>query len=73
MIQGARSGGGCVLVHCYFGASRSASIIAAFLIRNGDMRSREAIDFLQKLRPGVCPNDGFLRQLQDYETHLCKQ
>ena len=58
---------GSVLVHCYFGASRSASIVIGYLMKTERMRYSEALEYLQILRPEVFPNDGFCQQLKDYE------
>ena len=70
-IDNARSSpGGCVLVHCYYGASRSASIVLAYLMRTERMRYREALAYLQMIRPEVYPNDGFDKQLREYEQKL---
>jgi hypothetical protein len=64
------SQGGCVLVHCYYGASRSAALVIAYLMRTERMRYREALAYLQMLRPEVYPNDGFDKQLREYEQRL---
>ena len=61
---------GCVLVHCYVGASRSASIVIGYLMKTERMRYREALAYLQMIRPEVYPNDGFEKQLKEYEQKL---
>ena len=58
---------GCVLVHCYYGNSRSASLVIGYLMLAERMRYVDALHYLQLLRPGVRPNDGFQRQLKHYE------
>lgn len=61
-----------VLVHCYAGVSRSTTICVAYLMRMERMAYKEAIDWVQKCRPVVAPNLGFLGQLLDYERSLQK-
>ena len=58
---------GNMLVHCRHGQSRSATIIAAYLIKNNNMTPQNAIQFLQKKRPQVGPNQGFMDQLKQFE------
>ncbi len=56
-----------VLVHCNQGRSRSATIVAAYLISTGLCCSADdAFKLLKSRRPCVNPNDGFKRQLQDW-------
>lgn len=56
-----------VLVHCNQGRSRSATIVAAYLISTGQCSSADdAFQFLKIRRPCVNPNHGFQRQLQDW-------
>lgn len=55
---------GPVLVHCWAGISRSATIVVAYLMRKREMNYKEAIQFVQKRRSFICPNDGFLDQLK---------
>jgi len=56
-----------ILVHCAAGVSRSASIVIAYLIRYKKMRFIKAHDFLEKCRPVIDPNAGFISQLNEYE------
>ena len=58
---------GTVLVHCYYGNSRSASVVIGYLMKTERMKFKEALEYLQMLRPGVNPNDGFEKQLKEYE------
>jgi protein-tyrosine phosphatase len=55
-----------VLVFCAAGRSRSATIVAAFLIQEKQMSLDEALMTINKARP-VRPNEGFLRQLEIWE------
>jgi len=57
---------GAVLVHCYAGISRSATIVIAYLMIKRGMVYEEAIRFVQKKRSFICPNKGFLKELEKY-------
>ena len=61
---------GGVLVHCYAGQSRSASFVIAYLMAEEGLSLAEAWTAVRKARPCVQPNQGFLRQLADYEQAL---
>ena len=69
-IQNAVSKKGVVLVHCYYGASRSASVVIGYLIKHERMRYHEALGYLQILRPETHPNDGFQKQLRQFELQV---
>ena len=58
-----------VLVHCYAGQSRSATIVAAYLIHKYDITFTEA---LQKIRQHryINPNGGFRQQLYDFQVKV---
>lgn len=49
------------------GVSRSASIVIAYLMRYKGISYEEARKLLEKARPQIRPNDGFVRQLKLYE------
>jgi len=57
-----------VVVHCFMGVSRSATLVAAYLIGTSETRLtvKQAIQMLQKKRSVVNPNDGFVRQLKAF-------
>lgn len=63
---------GNVLVHCRQGVSRSAAIVAAYLIRYRGMSLSSALAFLRKRRPVVRPNEAFLAQLERYEADVAE-
>ena len=69
-IQDALSIGGTVLVHCFQGVSRSASIILGYLITYNDLNFAQAFRFLKERRSQINPNYGFLHQLRNYATRL---
>lgn len=53
-----------VLVHCQAGMSRSASIVAAYLMYSKKMTVEEALETIRRVRPDTQPNDGFMMQLE---------
>ncbi len=59
-----------VLVHCMAGASRSATIVIAYIMWDKKMPYKEALDFVSKKRVCVFPNNGFREQLQTFEKLL---
>ncbi|KAF5322269.1 hypothetical protein D9619_000122 [Psilocybe cf. subviscida] len=62
-IEDALSRGGRVLVHCVMGISRSATVVAAFLMKTQKLSPSAAIKRLKYIRPQVHPNYGFIKQL----------
>ncbi|KAI4550170.1 hypothetical protein MJT46_018896 [Ovis ammon polii x Ovis aries] len=63
---------GRVLVHCAMGVSRSATVVLAFLMICENMTLVEAIQTVQARRD-ICPNSGFLRQLQVLDNRLGRE
>ena len=59
-----------ILVHCMVGASRSATIVIAYLMWTKKLKFDEAFDFVRSKRQIVCPNDGFQSQLKLFEKLL---
>ncbi len=68
IATGRKAGG--VLVHCYAGQSRSASFVIAYLVAKEGMSLPEAWATVRKARPCVQPNQGFLRQLAEFEQSV---
>ncbi|XP_022667505.1 dual specificity protein phosphatase 15-like [Varroa destructor] len=66
-IHTARVNGGNVLVHCLAGASRSVTIAVAYIMAVTSLNSREALRAVRGARDIACPNDGFQKQLHDFE------
>ena len=71
-IDEAREKGG-VLVHCHAGASRSATIVIAYLMTKFGYSLDDSLNFTVLRRPIVSPNYSFLQQLVDYENDLLPQ
>ena len=69
-IAGACAEGGVVLVHCQMGRSRSATLLAAYLMAEHGMAWRAALEAVRCARPSVAPNSGFLRRLRVYEEAI---
>eukprot|EP00698_Gefionella_okellyi_P002967 TRINITY_DN12806_c0_g1_i1.p1 TRINITY_DN12806_c0_g1~~TRINITY_DN12806_c0_g1_i1.p1 ORF type:complete len:284 (+),score=46.97 TRINITY_DN12806_c0_g1_i1:148-999(+) len=57
---------GGVLVHCMQGKSRSASVVAAYLMHKNGWSADEALEYVKKARPIVNPNTFFRQQLGTY-------
>ena len=70
-IDTARAGGGCVLVHCLCGVSRSATMVCAALMRHEDMTASDALALVRSRRSIADPNPAFLTQLGIFEQQSC--
>ncbi|XP_029465397.1 dual specificity protein phosphatase 13-like isoform X2 [Rhinatrema bivittatum] len=64
-----RSPRGRIFIHCAMGISRSATLVLAFLMICENMTLVDAIQTVSKHRD-ICPNSGFLKQLQQLDTKL---
>ncbi|KAH7679244.1 protein phosphatase slingshot protein [Dioscorea alata] len=69
-INEARRSGGGVLVHCFAGISRSATVVVAYLMKEHRMPLSQALELVRSKRPQICPNFGFRKQLEDFEKSL---
>jgi hypothetical protein len=59
-----------VLVHCHSGVSRAPSLILAWLMSVRGWTLQRSLKWLQSQRPQVLPNNGFMRQLIDFERRI---
>ena len=59
-----------ILVHCVAGASRSATIVIAYLMWKNQLDFKESAKFVEQVRPCINPNYGFVRQLQIFDKLL---
>jgi len=59
-----------VLIHCMVGASRSATIAAAYIMKETGEPHEHTVECMQKNRAVIKPNDAFMRSLENYYVHL---
>lgn len=59
-----------VLVHSYFGMSRSSAVIVAYLMKEKSWCLKEAYQHVKDKHPSINPNDNFVVQLIRYEQEL---
>ena len=60
----------CVIYHFLFsnaGCSRSVTIALAYIIEKEKISLDEALRRLKETRPSARPNDGFMKQLKQWE------
>ena len=61
----------CILVHCYAGIQRSASVILAYLIKYANVSLYEGVQLIQSKRfQAFTPGINFLNTLQKYEKSI---
>ena len=70
IIADAINSGGCVLVHCRRGISRSAAMCVAYLMQARKLSFDSAFSLLKQQRPAVNINPGFVEQLKAKEASL---
>ncbi|KAK4048326.1 tyrosine protein phosphatase yvh1 [Microbotryomycetes sp. JL201] len=61
-----------VLVHCQAGISRSATLVAAYLMRDMGLTADKALQKIKKARPSVEPTEFFMLQLELWERCDCE-
>jgi hypothetical protein len=62
-----------VLVHCYAGVSRSATVVLSYLLKYEGMSLRQAWEHVQQRRPIINPNAGFVAHLKLFENAPCSR
>ena len=60
---------GRILVHCRAGQSRSAMVVASYLMREKRWNTYEALEHLKSVRPKISPRRGFVDQLEAYNMY----
>ena len=55
-----------ILVHCYMGSSRSASLVLVYLCKMKGMSVSDALNLLTEKRDIVNPNTSFVEQIYNY-------
>eukprot|EP00873_Tetraselmis_striata_P035140 jgi/Tetstr1/455404/TSEL_042236.t1 len=69
-IDAALSSGGTVLVHCFEGRSRSATLLLAFLMARRGATLKDALAAVRAAHPPARPNPGFFAQLRELDVAL---
>ena len=59
-----------VLVRCAAGVSRSASMVAAYLMQTRKWTLANTLKYMKDARPIVAPNPNFIKQLKTFESDL---
>ena len=57
---------GNILIHCYGGKSRSASVVAFYLMKEKGWDYDRYYQYMKERRPIAEPNPGFAEQLRQY-------
>ena len=58
-----------IMIHCYMGSSRSASLVYYYLMREHQMSYQEAEQLVKSKRELVNLNTNFAQELQSFELH----
>lgn len=66
--KNAGGGTGCVLVHCFAGISRSATVCIGYLMWKLSLSLGAAYSLVESARSCAQPNEGFRRQLEIFEN-----
>ncbi|OAY77322.1 dual specificity protein phosphatase PHS1-like isoform X1 [Ananas comosus] len=69
-IDNVEKSGGKVLVHCFEGKSRSATVVLAYLMLRKGYTLSEAWNMLKKVHRRAQPNDGFAKVLLELDKRL---
>jgi hypothetical protein len=69
-IEDTKRCGGHVLVYCFQGKSRSATVLTAYLMKHYDMSFVTSLTLIRETRPAASPNLGFIVSLRKYERLL---
>lgn len=64
---------GKVLVHCWAGISRSATVCIAYIMYKLELSFDQAFDLVMSRRSVIDPNINFIQQLQKFQTYLQQQ
>ena len=59
-----------IFIHCLEGVSQSATIVLGYLMHKNKWTFIEAQKYLKDIRPNICPNSGFKKQLEKFEKTL---
>lgn len=67
IIKSVRNKNGRILIHCNAGVSRSSTVCIAYLMLNHSLTFDAAFAKVKSKRECIRPNDGFLRQLKQFD------
>lgn len=70
IVNKCKSNGIVTLIHCHAGISRSATLTIAYIMRSRGIGYDDAFIEVRNKRRCIVPNDGFVRQLREYEKEL---
>ena len=62
-----------ILIHCFQGKSRSASLVVFYLMKEKGWDYDTSIKFIKERRPVISPNIGFVAQLKEYYEKYIKK
>ena len=71
-IDDAIKNNGNVLVYCHAGVSRSSTILIAYIMKHKEMKIDKVLELIRSKREKVNPNNGFIKQLKEYEKEIFK-
>ncbi|CAD5230073.1 unnamed protein product [Bursaphelenchus okinawaensis] len=72
-IEQAKSKGGKTIVYCAAGVSRSAALCMVYLMISEKITLEESYIVVCRARPLIAPNNGFWRQMIDFEKEKTGQ
>lgn len=61
-----------IYIHCVAGISRSPAIVIGYLMYKNKSSFEEAYNIVKAKRKRICPNQGFINQLKEFEKGLEK-
>lgn len=70
ILNAAEAADKVALVHCAAGISRSATLVIAHLMMRNKWTYNEAHNYVQRCRPIITPNDGFVEALKALERQI---
>ena len=59
-----------VLVHCAAGKGRTGTILGAYLLKKENLKAKDAITMIRRIRPGSIQTNSQEKSLYDYEKYL---
>ena len=61
---------GRILVHCRCGVSRSVFVVLHYLVAKHHIPLYRSYDLIKRVRPFICPNEGFVLRLIRLEVDV---